>query len=194
MGRESAVSGRGEVREASGGTTAEAGRTRRVVPRDGVGHRFQNSLVGSDEPRLRSRAAKEGAEKWHRSPPLCLSLTLRRGSVISRQPSHAHSPVSRSGLGERLSLSGLGKRLASVSFSPRAITADRRSIVVDIAVWWKRGRGLERVPFFSSPSSRVPQDLGWPISLPPGGQLNAREPDRPLRGRKPRNTPTSWPT
>ena len=50
VGRES---GRGEVREASGATTAEAGRTRRVVPRDGVGHRFQNSLVGSDEPRLR---------------------------------------------------------------------------------------------------------------------------------------------
>ena len=60
-----------------------------------------------------------------------------------------------------------------VSFSPRAITADRRSIVVDIG---------------------VPRDLGWPISPLPGGQLNAREPDRPLRGRKPRNTPTSWPT
>lgn len=80
-----------------------------------------------------------------------------------------------------------------VSFSPRAITADRRSIVADIGVRWKR-TGVGTSAFFSSPPGRMPRDLGWPISPLPGGQLNAREPDRPLRGRKPRNTPTSWPT
>lgn len=108
---------------------AEAGRTRRVVPRDGVGHRFQNSLVGSDEPRLRCRAAKEGAERSGTAPLLSVSLSPS-GGVQSSRASRATRTRLFYVLGSvKDSLfQGLGK-LARVSLSPHADHA--RSLAVD---------------------------------------------------------------